>query len=162
MWHSGVTGIHLLGNSFYILVHLLQVYHTFHDEVAEYRQHWWRCNGPCQSRKPYFGYVKRAMNRAPGPRDPWFRDHQNSCNGTFIKVKEPENYGKKKKKGEGKSEKTSSKAGTNMSFHYIPHVHWDNISVWGMKYLLVLSCSMWINVPDLFFLTLNLYYFLFK
>lgn len=88
----------------------ITVYHTFHDEVAEYRQHWWRCNGPCQSRKPYFGYVKRAMNRAPGPRDPWFRDHQNSCNGTFIKVKEPENYGKKKKKGEGKSDKTSSKA----------------------------------------------------
>lgn len=88
----------------------ITVYHTFHDEVAEYRQHWWRCNGPCQSRKPYFGYVKRAMNRAPGPRDPWFRDHQNSCNGTFIKVKEPENYGKKKKKGEGKSDQTSSKA----------------------------------------------------
>lgn len=107
----------LLCNSFnYVYVHLLQVYHTFHDEVAEYRQHWWRCNGPCQSRKPYFGYVKRAMNRAPGPRDPWFRDHQNSCNGTFIKVKEPENYGKKKKKGEGKSDKTSSKAGT---YHFI-------------------------------------------
>ncbi|XP_078316176.1 protein pellino-like [Crassostrea virginica] len=83
----------------------ITVYHTFHDEVAEYRQHWWRCNGPCQHRKPFFGYVKRAMNRAPGPRDPWFKDHQNSCNGTFIKVKEPENYGKKKKKGEGKTEK---------------------------------------------------------
>lgn len=50
------------------------------------------------------------MNRAPGPRDPWFRDHQNSCNGTFIKVKEPENYGKKKKKGEGKPENSSNKA----------------------------------------------------
>ena len=51
------------------------------------------------------------MNRAPGPRDPWFKDHQNSCNGTFIKVKEPENYGKKKKKGEGKTEKRIEKGG---------------------------------------------------
>ncbi|XP_061173844.1 protein pellino-like [Saccostrea echinata] len=88
----------------------ITVYHTFHDEVAEYRQHWWRCNGPCQSRKPYFGYVKRAMNRPPGPRDPWFRDHQNSCNGTFIKVKEPENYGKKKKKDDGKVGKAMDKS----------------------------------------------------
>lgn len=85
----------------------ISVYHSFHDEVAEYRQHWWRCNGPCQNRKPYFGYVKRAMNRAPSARDPWFKDHQNSCNGTFIKIKEPENYGKKK--GKDKEEKKNSK-----------------------------------------------------
>lgn len=93
-----------------------QVYHTFHDEVAEYRQHWWRCDGPCQNRKPYFGFVKRAMNRPPGPRDPWFRDHQNSCNGTFIKVKEPENYGKKKKKEDVKLGKAIDKSGTNLEW----------------------------------------------
>ncbi|XP_060071605.1 DNA-dependent metalloprotease SPRTN-like [Ylistrum balloti] len=81
----------------------ISVYHTFHDEVDNYRQHWWRCTGPCRQRKPYFGYVKRAMNRAPSERDPWWRDHKNSCNGVFEKVKEPEGYGKKKK-ASGKSE----------------------------------------------------------
>ncbi|KFP26207.1 SprT-like domain-containing protein Spartan, partial [Colius striatus] len=71
------------------------IYHSFHDEVDLYRQHWWRCNGPCQNRKPYFGYVKRATNRAPSARDFWWREHQEACGGTFIKVKEPENYSKK-------------------------------------------------------------------
>ncbi|TFK08552.1 ganglioside-induced differentiation-associated protein 1-like 1 [Platysternon megacephalum] len=73
------------------------IYHDFHDEVDSYRQHWWRCNGPCQSRKPYYGYVKRAMNRAPSGRDFWWSDHQQTCGGTFSKVKEPENYSKKGK-----------------------------------------------------------------
>uniref|UniRef100_A0A8C0GQR1 DNA-dependent metalloprotease SPRTN n=1 Tax=Chelonoidis abingdonii TaxID=106734 RepID=A0A8C0GQR1_CHEAB len=73
------------------------IYHNFHDEVDLYHQHWWRCNGPCQSRKPYYGYVKRAMNRAPSARDFWWSDHQQTCGGTFSKVKEPENYSKKGK-----------------------------------------------------------------
>ncbi|XP_073194165.1 DNA-dependent metalloprotease SPRTN isoform X2 [Lepidochelys kempii] len=76
---------------------LVEIYHDFHDEVDSYRQHWWRCNGPCQSRKPYYGYVKRAMNRAPSARDFWWSDHQQTCGGTFSKVKEPENYSKKGK-----------------------------------------------------------------
>ncbi|GCB61479.1 hypothetical protein scyTo_0009348 [Scyliorhinus torazame] len=74
------------------------IYHDFHDEVDEYRQHWWRCDGPCQSRRPYFGYVKRAMNRAPSARDPWWDEHQQTCGGTYTKVKEPENYKAKKGK----------------------------------------------------------------
>ncbi|KAF1477312.1 SprT-like domain-containing protein Spartan, partial [Pygoscelis antarcticus] len=73
------------------------IYHTFHDEVDLYRQHWWRCNGPCQNRKPYFGYVKRSMNRAPSARDFWWAEHQETCGGTFTKVKEPENFSKKSK-----------------------------------------------------------------
>lgn len=76
-----------------------QVYHTFHSEVDEYRRHWWRCDGPCRFRKPYLGYVKRATNRAPSANDYWWAEHQHSCGGTFIKIKEPENY----KKGKGKS-----------------------------------------------------------
>ncbi|NXG70436.1 SPRTN protein, partial [Baryphthengus martii] len=71
--------------------------HSFHDEVDSYRQHWWRCNGPCQNRKPYFGYVKRSMNRAPSARDFWWIEHQETCGGTFTKVKEPENFSKKSK-----------------------------------------------------------------
>ncbi|NWY49685.1 SPRTN protein, partial [Chionis minor] len=73
------------------------IYHTFHDEVDLYRQHWWRCNGPCRNRKPYFGYVKRSMNRAPSARDFWWAEHQQTCGGTFTKVKEPENFSKKSK-----------------------------------------------------------------
>ncbi|KAA0708921.1 SprT-like domain-containing protein [Triplophysa tibetana] len=73
------------------------VYHSFHDEVDVYRQHWWRCNGPCQNRRPFFGYVKRAMNRPPSARDPWWAEHQRTCGGSYTKIKEPENYGKSSK-----------------------------------------------------------------
>nr|XP_004659754.2 DNA-dependent metalloprotease SPRTN isoform X2 [Jaculus jaculus] len=79
---------------------LVEVYHTFHDEVDEYRRHWWRCNGPCQHKHPYYGYVKRATNRAPSPYDYWWAEHQKTCGGTYIKIKEPENYSKK---GKGKT-----------------------------------------------------------
>lgn len=68
----------------------ISVYHSFHDEVALYKQHWWRCNGPCTKRPPFYGFVKRAMNRAPGPNDRWWAQHTASCGGTFVKVKEPE------------------------------------------------------------------------
>ncbi|XP_063299458.1 DNA-dependent metalloprotease SPRTN [Pelobates fuscus] len=91
----------------------ISVYHNFHDEVDEYRKHWWLCNGPCQARKPYFGYVKRAMNRAPSALDPWWSDHQRTCGGTFIKVKEPENYGQKEGKRHGSSKCNSSDKGKN-------------------------------------------------
>ncbi|KAF5280717.1 hypothetical protein FQR65_LT15008 [Abscondita terminalis] len=76
----------------------ITVYHSFHDEVRLYQQHWWRCDGPCQQRKPYFGMVRRATNRAPGPYDRWWIDHQQNCGGTFIKVKEPEKTTKKSQK----------------------------------------------------------------
>uniref|UniRef100_F1LEW7 Zinc finger RAD18 domain-containing protein n=1 Tax=Ascaris suum TaxID=6253 RepID=F1LEW7_ASCSU len=26
----------------------ITIYHSFHAEVASYRQHWWRCDGPCR------------------------------------------------------------------------------------------------------------------
>lgn len=77
----------------------ITIYHSFHDEVDVYRQHWWRCTGPCRSRPPYMGYVKRAMNRAPSPRDFWWDEHQRTCNGSYVKVREPEH----KNKAAGKS-----------------------------------------------------------
>lgn len=64
----------------------ITVYHDFHDEVSLYKQHWWRCDGPCQKWKPYFGMVRRATNRAPGPNDRWWGEHSRNCGGTFIKV----------------------------------------------------------------------------
>ena len=83
-----------------------QIYHSFHDEVKLYKTHWWKCNGACQHRPPFYGLVKRSMNRAPGPNDNWWAAHQASCNGSFIKIREPENYGVKKKK-EGSAGKSS-------------------------------------------------------
>lgn len=76
----------------------ISIYHNFHEEVRLYRQHWWKCNGPCQYYKPFYGYVKKSINRAPGPVDRWWSNHQAVCNGTFIKIKEPEGYGVKKKR----------------------------------------------------------------
>ena len=75
----------------------ISVYHTFHDEVAHYKRHWWRCDGVCRNRQPFYGYVKRATNRAPSKNDLWWAEHQRSCGGTFVKVKEPEDYQQKKK-----------------------------------------------------------------
>lgn len=48
------------------------------------------------------------MNRAPAPRDTWWNDHKRKCGGEFTKVKEPENYGKRKAKGKS-SDSTASK-----------------------------------------------------
>ncbi|GIY32505.1 DNA-dependent metalloprotease dvc-1 [Caerostris extrusa] len=73
----------------------ISVYHSFHDEVDSYRTHWWKCDGPCQKRRPFYGIVKRAMNRAPGPRDNWWAQHQSTCGGAFHKIKEPDNYKQK-------------------------------------------------------------------
>ncbi|CAN8203777.1 unnamed protein product [Coccothraustes coccothraustes] len=73
------------------------IYHDFYDEINLYRQHWWRCNGPCQNRAPYFGYVKRSMNRAPSAHDFWWDEHQKTCGGTFTKVKEPDKFSEKSK-----------------------------------------------------------------
>ncbi|XP_065199728.1 DNA-dependent metalloprotease dvc-1 [Planococcus citri] len=93
----------------------ITVYHSFHEEVKHYKTHWWKCNGPCQHKAPYFGSVKRSTNRAPGPNDLWWNDHRATCGGEFIKVKEPENYvNKKQKKKDGK------KAPANVLDNYFP------------------------------------------
>ena len=81
-----------------------QVFHSFHDEVDVYRQHIWQCNGPCRSRRPYFGLVKRSMNRAPGPNDNWWAHHQQTCGGTYTKIQEPDRSATSKK-----GSKTASK-----------------------------------------------------
>ena len=86
-----------------------QIYHSFHDEVRLYQNHWWRCNGPCQRRAPYFGTVRRAMNRAPGPADFWFAEHKAKCGGQFIKIKEPEKPEARKKKNDTKGRASTGK-----------------------------------------------------
>ncbi|XP_014780933.1 DNA-dependent metalloprotease SPRTN [Octopus bimaculoides] len=85
----------------------ITVYHNFVDEVNLHKQHWWRCNGPCQNWKPFYGWVKRAMNRAPSRNDFWWEQHRMTCGGQYIKVKEPESYGKKKESKLSKTDKKS-------------------------------------------------------
>lgn len=68
----------------------ITVFHTFHDEVDSYRTHIWQCDGSCRSQAPFFGLVKRAMNRAPGKSDTWWKKHEEECGGTFTKIAEPE------------------------------------------------------------------------
>lgn len=81
-----------------------KVYHTFHDEVDHFKTHWWKCDGPCQHRPPFYGILKRSMNRAPGPSDYWYKDHERSCGGKFHKIKEPEpKKAVKRKKEDGPS-----------------------------------------------------------
>ncbi|XP_058812134.1 uncharacterized protein LOC131676811 [Topomyia yanbarensis] len=73
----------------------ITVYHTFHDEVNLYKTHWWKCNGVCRNRAPHYGTVKRSANRKPGPSDFWWAEHQRTCGGEFLKIKEPEPKRKK-------------------------------------------------------------------
>lgn len=62
------------GNGFLLLADAISnhgnyeitVYHTFHDEVDSYRTHIWQCDGTCRTKAPFFGFVKRSMNRPPG------------------------------------------------------------------------------------------------
>jgi len=99
---------------FLLHVKRVQIYHNFHDEVKLYRQHWWKCNGPCQHKPPFFGTVRRSMNRPPGPSDFWWHEHQQICNGQFIKIKEPENF-KSRSKQNDKSKSTSKDGKSNRS-----------------------------------------------
>jgi predicted SprT family Zn-dependent metalloprotease len=68
------------------------VFHTFHEEVRALKRHVWRCQGACSRRAPFYGWVRRAMNRAPQPADWWWAQHQAACGGAFVKVEEPEAF----------------------------------------------------------------------
>ena len=49
----------------------ISVYHSFIDEVKNYKVHVWQCQGKCRSWAPFYGKVSRASNRKPGPADRW-------------------------------------------------------------------------------------------
>ena len=76
----------------------ITVYHDFNDEVDFFRQHIWKCNGICSELKPYYGIVKRSMNKPPGIYDLWWKNHEKTCGGSFIKISEPEKKNNKIKK----------------------------------------------------------------
>ncbi|VEN42915.1 unnamed protein product [Callosobruchus maculatus] len=88
----------------------ITIYHDFHDEVDLYtKQHWWRCNGPCQKWRPNFGLVRKMRNKPPGPSERWWKKHSRDCGGTFIKVRKPGDMDAKPVKMEttGAQKKTS-------------------------------------------------------
>ena len=62
------------------------IYHSFHREVGSLQRHVWQCQGSCREWPPYFGIVRRAMNRPPQPADSWWAEHQARCGGTFVKT----------------------------------------------------------------------------
>ena len=96
----------------------VSVYHKFLDEVSYYAKYVWRCNGICRNKKPYYGYVRRQMNRPPQKADKWFMKHQKECGGTFIRIspteeeekKEKELKKKKLKKKRNEKKKSQSKS----------------------------------------------------
>uniref|UniRef100_A0A0K0FAQ7 SprT-like domain-containing protein Spartan (projected from Caenorhabditis elegans ortholog dvc-1) n=1 Tax=Strongyloides venezuelensis TaxID=75913 RepID=A0A0K0FAQ7_STRVS len=90
----------------------ITIYHTFNAEVRHYKTHVWRCNGPCSRRPPFWGYVRRSMNRTPSRNDYWWSEHVATCGGSFIKVKEPENYNGKKTSKTGSCRNEVSKTKT--------------------------------------------------
>ncbi|CAI2366188.1 unnamed protein product [Moneuplotes crassus] len=86
----------------------ITIYHKFHDEVEATKEHIWLCDGICQKQRPFFGLVKRASNRAPGPNDFWWERHKQTCGGTYHKIHEPDKKEKKPKKPK-KQQKTNRK-----------------------------------------------------
>lgn len=89
----------------------ITVYHTFIDEVRHYQTHIWQCDGPCKSRPPYFGIVRRSMNRPPQPADNWWKQHLASCGGVYTKISEPVKPERKKKAVAGAKKENNSKHG---------------------------------------------------
>lgn len=75
---NGITGLNIT------------IFHNFQDEVNLYRKHIWKCNGSCQTKPPFYGIVKRAMNRKPQPADHWFNQHKRTCGGEFSKISAPQ------------------------------------------------------------------------
>eukprot|EP01028_Stygiella_incarcerata_P010650 TRINITY_DN5603_c1_g1_i1.p1 TRINITY_DN5603_c1_g1~~TRINITY_DN5603_c1_g1_i1.p1 ORF type:complete len:320 (-),score=84.88 TRINITY_DN5603_c1_g1_i1:96-1055(-) len=73
----------------------ITVYHSFHEEVAHFQTHWWKCQGRCGR------IIRRAMNRAPSRHDSWWRSHERECGGAFLKIAEPPSMKKKKCRKEG-------------------------------------------------------------
>ncbi|OCT74119.1 hypothetical protein XELAEV_18033085mg [Xenopus laevis] len=69
----------------------ISIEHSFDKEVEALKKHWWTCNGPCQK------VVKRTRNMVPSSKERWFREHEQTCGGNFIKTSEPEVPARKKR-----------------------------------------------------------------
>ncbi|OCT62311.1 hypothetical protein XELAEV_18043392mg [Xenopus laevis] len=69
----------------------ITIEHSFDEEVEALKKHWWTCDGPCQK------VVKRTRNMVPSSKERWFREHEQTCGGNFIKTSEPEVPARKKR-----------------------------------------------------------------
>ena len=76
----------------------ITVYHNFLDEVEYYTKYVWRCNGKCRNQPPFFGYVKRQVNRPPQKADKWWSQHEKNCGGMFERIKPTDEEIENKKK----------------------------------------------------------------
>ncbi|CAI2166903.1 14703_t:CDS:2 [Funneliformis geosporum] len=72
------------------------VYHNFREEVNYYKTHVWKCDGPCQHNPPYYGIVRRSMNRKPQKADSWFENHQATCDKWIDKGRDEKSFVNKK------------------------------------------------------------------
>ncbi|RXG59269.1 SprT-like domain-containing protein Spartan [Armadillidium vulgare] len=68
------------------VINTLLIYHNFRKEVDKFRVNIYKCSGPCHNKKPYYGVLKRAISRPPGPEDFWWKKHEEECGGVFEKV----------------------------------------------------------------------------
>ncbi len=83
----------------------ITIYHHFHKEVDLYTKYIWRCDGNCRNEPPYYGYVKRQMNRPPQKSDKWWDEHLKNCGGNFIKIAPSEEEERKELEDKNKRNK---------------------------------------------------------
>uniref|UniRef100_A0A182SCC7 SprT-like domain-containing protein n=1 Tax=Anopheles maculatus TaxID=74869 RepID=A0A182SCC7_9DIPT len=61
--------------------------HKLNNTDTTCRSQWYRCTGICHNYKPFHGIV-RSIEGPPGLQNEWWKEHANSCGGTFYKMHE--------------------------------------------------------------------------
>lgn len=61
--------------------------HKLNNTDTTCRSQWYRCTGICHNYKPFHGIV-RSIEGPPGLQNEWWKEHANSCGGTFYKMYE--------------------------------------------------------------------------
>uniref|UniRef100_A0A182PR92 Protein with SprT-like domain at the N terminus n=1 Tax=Anopheles epiroticus TaxID=199890 RepID=A0A182PR92_9DIPT len=61
--------------------------HKLHNTSLGCRNQWYRCTGICQNYGPFYGIV-RSVEGPPGLQNEWWKEHADSCGGTFYKIYE--------------------------------------------------------------------------
>uniref|UniRef100_A0AAG5D2G8 Protein with SprT-like domain at the N terminus n=1 Tax=Anopheles atroparvus TaxID=41427 RepID=A0AAG5D2G8_ANOAO len=77
-----------------IMIHLNTMLHTnisfnhkLNDTSLLCRTQWYRCTGICHNYKPFHGIV-RSIDGPPGLHNEWWKEHADSCGGTYYKIYE--------------------------------------------------------------------------
>ncbi|XP_050072068.1 uncharacterized protein LOC126559951 [Anopheles maculipalpis] len=61
--------------------------HKLNNTDTTCRSQWYRCTGICHNYQPFHGIV-RSIDGPPGLQNEWWKEHANSCGGTFYKMYE--------------------------------------------------------------------------